>query len=289
MVRNAVLANLGMILTTMIWGITFVMVKDALNDAPPFIFLALRKGLAFLFGVVYLHRNIKKITTLEIISGLICGFVLYAGYSFQNFGLILTTPSKSAFITSVSVILVPILLSLFGLQKVRLKFWIIIIMALCGLYVLLNPAGGNINFGDILTFGCAFSFALHVIFQDIYLKKKVDVVRFFVVQVMFVFIFSSISGFIFEGNSIVLSERLLVAIAVTGILGTFVAIIIMLWAQTILTATQTAILLSLEPVFAALFSVFYAGEILGASGWIGGIIIVFSVAISGLVSSKGNS
>ena len=126
MVRNVVLANLGMILTTMIWGITFVMVKDALNDAPPFIFLALRKGLAFLFGVVYLHRNIKKITTLEIISGLICGFVLYAGYSFQNFGLILTTPSKSAFITSVSVILVPILLSLFGLQKVRLKFWIII-------------------------------------------------------------------------------------------------------------------------------------------------------------------
>ena len=186
MVRNIVLANLGMILTTMIWGITFVMVKDALNDAPPFIFLALRKGLAFLFGVLYLHRNIKKITTLEIISGLICGFVLYAGYSFQNFGLILTTPSKSAFITSVSVILVPVLLSLFGLQKIRLKFWIIIIMALCGLYVLLNPAGGNINFGDILTFGCAFSFALHVIFQDIYLKKKVDVVRFFVVQVMFV-------------------------------------------------------------------------------------------------------
>ena len=289
MVRNVVLANLGMILTTMIWGITFVMVKDALNDAPPFIFLALRKGLAFLFGVVYLHRNIKKITTLEIISGLICGFVLYAGYSFQNFGLILTTPSKSAFITSVSVILVPVLLSLFGLQKVRLKFWIIIIMALCGLYVLLNPAGGNINFGDILTFGCAFSFALHVIFQDIYLKKKVDVVRFFVVQVMFVFIFSSISGFIFEGNSIVLSERLLVAIAVTGIFGTFVAIIIMLWAQTILTATQTAILLSLEPVFAALFSVFYAGEILGLSGWIGGVMIVFSVAISGLVSSKENS
>ena len=103
---------------------------------------------------------------------------------------------------------------------------------------------------------------------------------------MFVFLFSSISGFIFESSSIVLSERLFIAIAVTGILGTFVAIIIMLWAQTILTATQTAILLSLEPVFAALFSVFYAGEILGVFGWIGGAIIVFSVSISGLVSSK---
>ena len=283
------LAQLGMVLTTMIWGVTFVMVKDALNDATPFMFAALRFGLSFVLACIYVNKGIKDISFNGLVGGLVCGFCLYVGYAFQNYGLIETTPSKSAFITSVSVILVPVLLSLFGLQKVRLKFWIIIIMALCGLYVLLNPAGGNINFGDILTFGCAFSFALHVIFQDIYLKKKVDVVRFFVVQVMFVFIFSSISGFIFEGNSIILSERLLVAIAVTGILGTFVAIIIMLWAQTILTATQTAILLSLEPVFAALFSVFYAGEILGASGWIGGAIIVFSVAISGLVSSKENS
>ena len=67
-------------------------------------------------------------------------------------------------------------------------------------------------------------------------------------------------------------------------MGTFVAIIIMLWAQTILSATQTAILLSLEPVFAAFFSVFYAGEILGLPGWIGGFIIVLSVASSGFLS-----
>ncbi len=120
---------------------------------------------------------------------MVCGIVLYTGYSFQNFGLILTSPSKSAFITSVSVILVPVLLLIFGLQKIKIRFWIIIMMTLFGLYILLNPIGGNINFGDILTFGCAFSFALHIIFQDIYLKRKVDVVRFFVIQVMFVFLF----------------------------------------------------------------------------------------------------
>ena len=120
--------------------------------------------------------------------------------------------------------------------------------------------------------------------QDIYLNKKANVVRFFVIQVMFTFLISAISGFAFEDSSIILSERLFIAIAVTGILGTFVAIIIMLWAQTILSATQTAILLSLEPVFAAFFSVFYAGEILGLSGWIGGFIIVLSVASSGCLS-----
>ena len=164
MSRKIISANLGMILVTMIWGITFVMVKDALNDAPPFIFLALRKGLAFAAGVIYLNRNIKKITTLEIIGGLVCALALYAGYSFQNFGLILTTPSKSAFITSVSVILVPVLLLLLGLQKVALKIWLIIAAALIGLYILLNPMGGEVNFGDILTLGCALSFAIHIIF-----------------------------------------------------------------------------------------------------------------------------
>ena len=284
MSRKVFMANLGMILTTMIWGITFVMVKDALNDAPPFIFLALRKGLAFIAGVIYLNRNIKKITTLEIVGGFLCALALYTGYSFQNFGLILTTPSKSAFITSVSVILVPILLFIFGIQKVAVKLWLVIGTTLIGLYILLNPMGEEVNLGDILTLGCALSFAVHIIFQDIYLKKEVDVVRFFVVQVMFVFLISALSGFIFEGSSIILSERLFIAIAVTGILGTFVAIIIMLWAQTILSATQTAILLSLEPVFAALFSVFYAGEILGTAGWIGGSIIVLAVASSGFLS-----
>ena len=169
MSRKFVMANLGMILTTMIWGITFVMVKDALNDAPPFIFLALRKGLAFIAGVIYLNRNIKKITSLEVIGGFLCALALYAGYSFQNFGLILTTPSKSAFITSVSVVLVPILLFIFGVHRVAVRLWLIIGATLAGLYILLNPMGGEVNFGDILTLGCALSFAVHIIFQDIYL------------------------------------------------------------------------------------------------------------------------
>ena len=283
--NNKIAAQLSLVFVTIIWGLTFVLVKQSLNDAPPFYFATLRFGLATILAITVVNRKIFQMKKNELIGGIICGFFLFMGYSFQNFGLMNTTASKSAFITSVSVILVPVLLLLLGLQKVALKIWLIIGAALIGLYILLNPMGGEVNFGDILTLGCALSFAIHIIFQDIYLKKKVNVVRFFVIQVMFVFLISALSGFAFESSNIILSERLFVAIAVTGILGTFVAIIIMLWAQTILSATQTAILLSLEPVFAALFSVFYAGEILGLSGWIGGAIIVVSVASSGFLSS----
>ena len=158
--------------------------------------------------------------------------------------------------------------------------WIAISLAIVGLYVLLNPAGGGFNIGDILTFGCALSFAVHVILQDRYLSKGVNIAKLFLIQVMFVTLFSCISVFIFEGIIINISERLIVAILVTGVLATFVAIMLMVWAQTILGPNQTALLLSLEPVFAALFSTFFAGEILGLYGWIGGFIVVLGVISS---------
>ena len=287
--KKVILAQLSLIAITMIWGITFVMVKDALNDAPPFIFATLRFGLAFIIGFLYLNYKIKTINTKEILGGILCGFLLFFGYGFQNFGLMLTTPSKSAFITSVSVIFVPILLVLLRLQKVSNKIWLIVLLATLGLYILLNPMGGGINLGDILTFGCALSFAFHIIYQDIYVNQEIDVIRFFTVQVFFVFLFSLLSSLIFEDyTTIVISQRLVVAISVTGILATFIAIILMIWAQTILSATETAIFLSLEPVFAALVSVFFAGEILGIYGWTGGILIVLSVMSSSFVLPKSN-
>ena len=286
MYSKNILAQISMVLITMIWGATFVMVKNALNDAPPFMFATLRFGLAFIIGAFYLNKKILKINKQEIIAGIVCGFLLFLGYACQNFGLILTTPSKSAFITSISVIFVPILLVLFGWQKVNFKIWGVVFFTTIGLYILLNPMGAGINFGDIITFGCALSFAIHIIFQDVYLNKEVDIVRFFIMQVFFVSLFSLFSSLVFENTAIVISQRLIIAIAVTGILATFVAIILMIWSQTILTPTETAILLSLEPVFAALFSVSFAGEILGFYGWVGGMIIDVSVMGSGVLTSK---
>ena len=271
------LAQLGMVLTTMIWGVTFVMVKDALNDATPFMFAALRFGLSFVLACIYVNKGIKDISFNGLVGGLVCGFCLYVGYAFQNYGLIETTPSKSAFITSVSVILVPVILVAFRIKSVHLRIWVATFLAIVGLYILLNPAGGEFNIGDILTFGCAVSFAVHVILQDYYLSKGVHVSHLLLTQLMFITVFSCLSVCVFEDLSLIMSDRLMNAILVTGVLATFIALFIMVWAQTILSPGQTAILLSLEPVFAALFSTIFAGEILGLHGWVGGSIIVFAV------------
>ena len=90
MKNQKLLAQVSMVITTMIWGVTFVMVKDALNDAPPYMFSSLRFGLAFILGFIYVNKGIKDITSTEIWGGFICGFCLFAGYAFQNFGLMLS-------------------------------------------------------------------------------------------------------------------------------------------------------------------------------------------------------
>ena len=286
MMNSKPFAQLGMVVTTMIWGITFVIVKDALNDASPFMFATLRFGLSFLLACIYVNKNIKKIDKKSIMAGFFCGLCLYVGYSFQNFGLMETTPSKSAFITSVSVIMVPIILVMFKIKIVHVRIWAATFLAVVGLYVLLDPAGEGLNMGDILTFGCALSFAIHIILQDKYLSDGVQMGHLLLLQLMFITLFSFSSVFFLEDFTFTMSERLINAILVTGILGTFVALFIMVWAQTILGPGQTAVLLSLEPVFAALFSTAFAGEILGLNGWLGGFIIVFAIISLEFFSSQ---
>ena len=272
------LAQILLLFVTLIWGITFIMVKDALNDAGPFAFGTLRFTIAGILTLAVVNKTIFTLTKTEFIGGLVCGFFLFGGYAFQNFGLMQTSASKSAFITSVSVLMVPIILFLFNIQKVKIKVWIAVIVATIGLYFLLDPRGGMMNWGDILTFGCALGFAVHIIFQGYYVKKKVRILPFFLVQAWVVVGLSFINSLIFEPIFAIWSPRLISALLVTGIAATFIAILIMIWAQKILTASETAIIIAMEPVFAAIFATIFAGEVLGLWGYLGGGLVVLAVA-----------
>ena len=270
-------AQISLLAVSLIWGVTFIMVKNALNDAGPFAFGTLRFTIAGILSLVAVNTSIFTLTKSEVIGGLICGFFLFGGYAFQNFGLMQTTAGKSAFITGVSVLMVPVLLYLFNIQQVKIKVWIAVVTATIGLYLLLDPGGGNINWGDILTFGCALGFAIHIIFQDYYVKKNIRVLPFFLVQTWVVAGLSWLNSLIFEPIFALWSSRLIIAILVTGIGATFIALLIMIRAQRILNPSETAIIFAMEPVFAALFAFIFAGEILGFWGYFGGSLIVLAV------------
>jgi len=279
MKTSKTLAALGLVLVTFIWGATFVMVKDALNDIDPYFFAGFRFGIATVLSFFLLKRD-ESLSPIEIIGGLYCGIFLFAGYAFQNYGLILTSPSRSAFITSVSVILVPLIQVFFLRKKVKNKLWISIGLATFGLYMLLNPGNEKINLGDIITFGCALSFAVHILFQDQYVNKKIRIINFFFFQSLVVTILSFLFNGVFESNITQFSYSVTSALFITGLLATFVSFLIMIWAQKILSPSETALIFSLEPVFAAMIAFLVIGESLGYLGWIGGLLVVVGVTLS---------
>ena len=270
--NKKLVAQLGLLLTALIWGATFIVVKDAIDlvTFPPFIFAAIRFTLAalcvlFLFDFKYIKEDFAGPS--------LCGIILFIGYGFQNYGLEATSPTNSAFITSISVVLVPIILYLCKIEQISLRIWISVILAFIGIQMI-SPQGFNI--GDKLTFGCAFSFAIHIIMQDRFNKDRV--INFFIIQSLVTASLSFIASiFVEDISKIIFSNEAILAILITGILGTTFALLVMIWAQKILSASETAIIIAMEPVFAALFSVYFGYEILGLSSYIGGAVVIFSI------------
>ena len=299
MSQNRLLAQVGLVLTTLAWGATFVLVKDSLEYAKPFTFIFFRFIIATLAILPFIYLNKKRnffnsFNNSEIGFGLICGLLLFIGYAFQNFGLEITIPSKSAFITSISVLIVPIILVFYKNEITTPRLWISILIVIFGLYLLIDPGSGVEqsnekygkdaflpNLGDVLTFGCAIFFAMHIIAQSDAVKNKINLIRFFIIQCLSVSLFAGLCALIINEPAIPWEHPqiniLYWSLIINGMIATTFAIFVMIWAQKILSAGETAVIFSLEPIFAALFSIFMGVESFGVLQWTGGIIVVLSV------------
>lgn len=284
-------AHLLLVLITFIWGATFVVVKDSLNDSTPLLYNAVRMTLAAVVLAAIFHRQLHSITREVAIAGIVIGTLLWIGYECQTAGLKYTTPSKSAFLTGISVVLVPVLLALTWRRHVN--HWTLagVAAAFVGLYLLTVPASGggslfaDVNRGDLLTLGCAVSFA----FQIIYLGRAAQ--RFPFAQIVVLEIASCalwmwISIPIFERTAFMrMSSSMLISIGVTALLGTVAAFIVQGWAQQFTPPTHTALIFALEPVFAGVTSYIVVHERLGTRGGIGAGLILAGVLISELLGA----
>jgi drug/metabolite transporter (DMT)-like permease len=225
-------------------------------------------------------------------SGVLVGIPLWLGFSFQTTGLRLTTPSKSAFLTGFSVILVPVFLALFWRKKVNA--WIVagVLVAFVGLYLMTVPAGnGNglnlesINRGDLLTVGCAVMFAFQIILMGRAMRKH----RFAgvaTVEAITCALLMLLSVPVLEQPHAVWSSRVIWAILVTGLLGTGAAFTIQAWAQQFTPPTHTALIFLLEPVFAWITSYVVLHERLGIRAGVGALLILGGIVLSELKGSQ---
>jgi drug/metabolite transporter (DMT)-like permease len=283
-------ADLLLAVCALIWGATFVIVKDALADASVFAFLAARFVLAAIVMAVIFWRVIRATNRAEILAGIWIGCFMFAGYAFQTVGLVSTTPSKAAFITGSSVVLVPIFHGILWRSKIRLFVWMGAFAALGGLYLLTVPASGlaQLNRGDLLVCGCAISFAFHICFAGHFsAKHSYSALSFHetaVTATLSLFAIPAASAAGLESVRFHSTQPLLMAVGVTAFLATALAFSIQLWAQQHTSAAHTAIIFSLEPVFAGVTSYVWFGERLSARALAGAGLILGGIVIAELKS-----
>ena len=274
------LSALALLSITVIWGWTFVLVKQGMTETGPLFFLAARFGVAFLVLAIPLHKTLRRIDRLSLIRGSTVGIALFLGYLFQTWGLVYTTAIKSGLLTGLSVVIVPIVASLLLRKRLHPTVWLGALFAAVGLFLLVAGKGqlGAMNRGDALTLACAVSFALHIILVDRFVRHS-DYRQLLLVQVGVVSLLSLIGAVTVERSVPVLSSSLIEGLLVTGVLATAVALYVLNRFQSRSTASYTAIILTMEAVFAGLFGFLLLGETLGAWQWVGSAMILMGMAI----------
>jgi drug/metabolite transporter (DMT)-like permease len=272
-------ADFLLVVTTFVWGSTFVIVKGALADAPPFSFLSVRFIFAGLLMLGFMARGRMPRETL--LPSFWLGSLLFAGYAFQTWGLTQTTPSKCAFITGFSVVIVPIIALLFG-HSMRAVQFVGAAFGLLGLYCLVLPSGmKSANHGDVLTLLGAVAFSAHIMLVETYTKHH-SFLHLAPGQIIVVGILASLALPLAPTTSIHWSGRLIFAIIATAIFATAFAFSTQVWAQQYTPPEHTALIFALEPVFAAVTSRVVLHEQLSGKALLGAILVLAGILTSEL-------
>jgi drug/metabolite transporter (DMT)-like permease len=292
---NSLKAHLLLLGVVMVWGSTFVLVKDALSDISPLLFNFIRMALAAAcLGLVY-RRHLGGIDRRTLLAGAVTGLFLAMGYQFQTAGLRLTTPSKSAFITGLVVVIVPLLLAVPILRPANshLPHWnayLGAILGFTGIILLTTPAHSAFSFrsanaGDLLSLGCALGFSFHMLALA-HFSPRIRFEKLAVLQVSFAAVLMALSLRVFERPFVHWSVRVAVALVIAAVLATAAAFTIQSWAQQYLPASHTALLLALEPVFAWITSFMILGERLGMRSGAGALLILAGIGVTELLPSR---
>jgi drug/metabolite transporter (DMT)-like permease len=276
--------DLALAFVSFIWGFTFVIVKNALGDISTFCFLALRFALAALCLLPLAVRGSRAPLGRAFIRGLpggiVCGLFLWLGYVFQTAGLRYTTPARSAFLTCLYIVLVPPISAALARKAPNFSELAGLAIAAAGVFLLTIPRldrSVSINPGDLLTLACSVAFALQVVAVGWYSERQAfEPVAFG--QIAAAAVLSALC-LPFEVPRVLWSPRVLLAIGVAGCFATALAFALQTWAQRRLTPTRTALIFSLEPVFALAAAVALTGEKLTAPSLAGCALILAGVVI----------
>jgi drug/metabolite transporter (DMT)-like permease len=276
-------ADLALVLLTLVWGTTFTLVKRVLDaGTSPGAFLSLRFGLAVaVLALLWAWRRPKVSAGLWRDGGLL-GLAMFAGFALQTFGLRYTTPARSGFITGLAVVIVPLIARFLHGRRVGVPAWVGVVLAVAGLGLLTRPFSGDTTaamaLGDLLTLGCAVAYAFQISWTSEFSPRH-PLLALTAVQVAVTFV-GSLALLAIDPVRVVPSAELVGTVAFTGLAMTVGAFFVMNWAQRRTSAVRAAIIYALEPPAAAVFSNLVTGEVLPPVGIAGGALILVGVVVA---------
>lgn len=251
------LAPWALLAVSAMWGISFVWMKDILDQQDVYSFLVSRFLVAAAAMIAIRPKVLKQLNRDLIVKGMFVGSALGAGYIFQTLGLDRTTPAITGFITGLYVVITPLLAFIFLKEKLTPVIWGYVLLAVLGLAVL-SIEGWSIGTGELLVLASAVFFALHIILLGSW-SKNFDAYALTVVQLTSCAVVAAIPAS-FNGYQSPPDLQVWLVVLFTAIFATAFAFVIQTWSQARISTTKVAVILTMEVVFAALFSFMYGME-----------------------------
>lgn len=261
-------ANFLIVLVALFWGSTYFLTKMAVEELEPFIITAL-----------FFFKRIRKADRTVIKYSIILGVLAVIAVLSMTFGVQYTTASNAGFLISLSVVMIPLISVVVLKKRIKAKLLLSVILATIGIVCLTLNEQLTINKGDILCILCATSFAVQVLIME-RIPKSADSVAIGALQLGITAVVNFIFSFFLEMPR---DLKVWGVIVILGVFCTAFCYIIQIYALKNTSAIQAGIILSLEPVFSAIFAYIFLGELLSKQGYIGAILLFISVILAGIV------
>ncbi|MFZ2257111.1 MAG: DMT family transporter [Clostridiaceae bacterium] len=274
-----------LLLTAVIWGYGFVAVANSLEQFSPFQLLFFRFSIASLFLIVVFHKRVPRLKKQTMKKGALLGIAYFSGFALQTVGMVYTTASKSAFLTGLNVVIVPIISYFLFKRKLTKQEAVGAVLALVGMGILTVRLDGQVNIGDLLTIGCAVAFAAQIFFTTLFMEGE-NPIDITITQIISCTVISGVAA-LFEGAPISMpNQNGLFSILYLALFSTAITTVMQSFGQKYTSETRSAILLSTESLWGTFFAVIFLGDALTGKIILGGLIIFGAILLSEIKPKK---
>lgn len=278
--KPQVKADFMLVLVTLFWGVSYLMMDVSLEELGPFNLNAMRFLIAFFVAGALSFKKLIHVNKTTLLYSAAVGLALLFVYIGATFGVLYTSLSNAGFLCALTVVLTPVFGFLFLKQKPGKKLGIVVFMALCGIALLTLGGPLRPNWGDLLCIMCAVAYAIDLLVTEAAVQKEeVDAFQLGVFQLGFTGFFMLALCLIFETPALPHTPKVWWAVLVLSIFSTGLAFIVQAVAQQYTSASHVGVIFALEPVFSGIAAYFVAGEVLTPKAYLGAVLLVSSLFV----------